>query len=206
MEYVNTACRAVRENSTASIRKLPDPDMLVSQFLTVRLPTILGDRAAIPRRTSECFSSDVPTCDPDRVWSIVIRPLSIVYNLETAFPQAWLNGAQSIIDPTDTNLRLPLWSRAFHWKILEIDEAQSSRRESKDWLPEDQHYILDHLGWNSHHAGAADGQVEWTRLITDEWLCGGNMNGIMYNIKQRVAANLLLLQHLSLSSSSKLRS
>ncbi|KAJ7170296.1 hypothetical protein C8R43DRAFT_944814 [Mycena crocata] len=126
------------------------------------------------RAVRQC-SSDVPNCDPDRVWCMVIPPLSTVRNLETAFPQAWLNSTQSIIDPADTNLRLPLLSLSFYRKILE----QSSWREM-------------------------DGQVEWTRLITDEWLCGGNMNGIMYDINSKsLPIRLLLLQHLSLSSRSK---
>ncbi|KAJ7120688.1 hypothetical protein C8R43DRAFT_1136631 [Mycena crocata] len=181
--YVADACRAVRQISALLMRKLPSPDMLVSEFLTVRLPQIIAEKSRFPRRPSAWFSDDIPNCEPDKVWSIRIPPLSFLRDLESAVSQAWLNGAQSIVDPDDKNLRLPLWTIAFYREILTLREAQQRWAESKNWLPGDECWILNHVAWNSHHVGTNSGQLDWTRLIDDEWLCGENIDGMMYDVE-----------------------
>ncbi|KAJ6481381.1 hypothetical protein DFH09DRAFT_1341279 [Mycena vulgaris] len=124
--YVSRVCRAMRMVSPSLIRKLPTPDMSVTEFLARRLTEVLADSTPFPRRTIDWFSSDLPNYEPDRVWTIVIPPLSFVRDLENVFAQAWLNGVKSLVDPNDKSLRLPLWALQFYREVIALREAQDA--------------------------------------------------------------------------------
>ncbi|KAJ7757095.1 hypothetical protein B0H16DRAFT_678344 [Mycena metata] len=100
--YVADVYRAVREIPSTLVRKLPNRDLPVADFLALTLPRILADDMTFPRRTSSWFSTENPNCEPDTVWSSVVPPLWFLRDLESIFPQAWLNGAQSIVDPNNS--------------------------------------------------------------------------------------------------------
>ncbi|KAJ7878243.1 hypothetical protein B0H13DRAFT_1892792 [Mycena leptocephala] len=119
--YVYQMYRAARKIPPTLTRKLPNPDIPVSDFLAITLPRILSNDMAFPRRTSSWFSTDTPNCVPDT---------------------AWLNGAQSVVDPKDKNRRLPLWSIQFYREITDLHEAQEKRLQSKFWLPDTERFIL----------------------------------------------------------------
>ncbi|KAJ7210095.1 hypothetical protein GGX14DRAFT_565883 [Mycena pura] len=138
---------------------------------------------AFPRRTSSWFSTEKPNCESDTVWSSVVPPLWFLRDLESALPQAWLNGVQSVVDPNNPNHRLPLWSIRFYREVTDLHDAQEKWLQSKYWLPNAEHFILDRVGWNSVRDGAFDGQLGWARVIDDEWLSGDNIDNIMQHIK-----------------------
>ncbi|KAJ6502973.1 hypothetical protein DFH09DRAFT_1289591 [Mycena vulgaris] len=91
-----------------------------------RLPEVLADSTPFPRRTTDWFSSDLPNYEPDRVWTIVIPPLSFVRDLENVFAQAWLNGVKSLVDPNDKSLRLPLWALQFYREVIALHPVLES--------------------------------------------------------------------------------
>ncbi|KAJ7504708.1 hypothetical protein B0H11DRAFT_2347378 [Mycena galericulata] len=165
-------------------------DIPVTEFLAFLLPGILADDAPFPKRPSSWFSADLPNCGDDTVWALEsIPPLDLVRQLETAFSQAWLNGAQSIVDHTNSTRRLPLCTLTLFREIITLRDGQDRWRESYNWLPDTEKYLLDFVAWNSKHAGAPDGQLDWTRLISDEWLSGGIIDGMIRDIKARVSEN-----------------
>ncbi|KAJ7190345.1 hypothetical protein GGX14DRAFT_579956 [Mycena pura] len=87
------------------------------------------------------------------------------------------------IDPNNPNHRLPLWSIRFYREVTDLHNAQEQWLQSKYWLPNTEHFILDRVGWNSVRDGAFDGQLGWARVIDDEWLSGDNIDNIMHHIK-----------------------
>ncbi|KAJ7673253.1 hypothetical protein DFH06DRAFT_1292967 [Mycena polygramma] len=190
--HVSDACRSAREIPSTFACNLPSRDMTVSEFLRVRLPRILKDTARFSRRTSDWFSPDVPNCKPDALLATVIPPLSFVRDLEQGVSQAWLNGTKSLVHPTDKNIRLPLWSIPFFRKIIDLRDAQEKWAQSKAWLPTDALYLLDQVEWDSTHPGAPDGQADWTRLIDNEWLSGGNIDSMIHHVQTRLSENPVL--------------
>jgi hypothetical protein len=60
--YIWVACQTTREISTSLIHKIPSRDILSTEFLSIALPQILSDNAAIPRCTTAWFSFDAPNC------------------------------------------------------------------------------------------------------------------------------------------------
>ncbi|KAJ7215807.1 hypothetical protein GGX14DRAFT_606725 [Mycena pura] len=181
--YVADAYRAVREIPQTLSRKLPNQDLSVTDLLAITLPRILTNDMAFPRRTLSWFSAEKPNCESDTVWSSVVPPLWFLRDLESALPQAWLNGVQSVVDPNNPNHRLPLRSIRFYREITDLHDAQEQWQQSKYWLPNAEHFILDRVGWNSVRDGAFDGQLGWARVIDDEWLSGDNIDNIMHHIK-----------------------
>ncbi|KAK7059768.1 hypothetical protein R3P38DRAFT_3168222 [Favolaschia claudopus] len=169
---VSAACKAARELPTSVIRQLPMDDMAVADFLAV------------------CLPFDPPNCEENDLWAIKSVPsLESVRQLEQDISQAWLDGVQSIINPFDLSQRLPLWSPHYFRKIIELRAAQQKWADSRNWLPPAEKYLLQHVSWNTQHAGASDGQLDWTRLLADEWLSGGIIDEMMRDIKSRVSAD-----------------
>ncbi|KAJ7488699.1 hypothetical protein B0H11DRAFT_1912851 [Mycena galericulata] len=131
---------------------------LIADFLVIPLQDLLNDDSPFPGRSS-WFSPDPPTCGEDTVWSLAsIPPLDFVRQLESHFPQAWLNGSQSIVDHTNVTRRLPLQTPTFFREINTLRASQEKWRESYDWLPQTKKYLLDFVEWNSKHTDAPEGQ------------------------------------------------
>ncbi|KAJ7502237.1 hypothetical protein B0H11DRAFT_2223709 [Mycena galericulata] len=175
---------------------LPGPTMLVPDFIELQLPEILDDPTKFSGRTNDWFSAELPDCDLVSIlWSLDIPPNSLLRELEHDFPQKWLNGVKSILDPVDNSLRLPLFALQFYRKIHELRETQekwtnSVQRVADQGLTDCQSEIYDvfaSVSWNTVHFGAPDGQLDWTRLIDDEWLSGGIIDNMMADIQSRVS-------------------
>jgi hypothetical protein len=163
------------------------PEMPVTEFLAVSLQAVLDNDGPFPQQPSSWFSSDSPNCGEDAVLSLEsVPPLEFVRQLESAFSQQWLNGACCIIDHTDNTRRFPLWAPTFFRQIIELRVAQERWTESHLWLPPAERYLLEHVSWNTKHVGAPDGQLDWTRLISDEWLSGGIIDEMTADIKSCV--------------------
>ncbi|KAJ7719366.1 hypothetical protein B0H14DRAFT_3900927 [Mycena olivaceomarginata] len=185
---VSTACTASRALPSSEKRRLPMADMPVTGFLTVQLASILDHDEPCLKRTSPWFSLQPPNCGEDAVWALKsIPPLQFILQLLADYPQAWLDGSASIVDHTDRTRHLPLWTVTFFHEVLKIKLAQDKWRESHYWLPNSEKFILDYVSWNTRHVGAPEGQLDWTRLISDEWLSGEIIDEMMRDIKARVS-------------------
>ncbi|KAJ7456391.1 hypothetical protein B0H11DRAFT_2321726 [Mycena galericulata] len=57
---------------------------------------------------------------------------------------------------------------------------------ARDELPGCNLAIFASVFWNKVHPEAPDGQLDWTRLLDDEWLSGGIINNMMGDIQRRV--------------------
>ncbi|KAJ6624095.1 hypothetical protein B0H10DRAFT_2213142 [Mycena sp. CBHHK59/15] len=85
------------------------------------------------------FSKDAPKPNG---WGLLeditrgIPPQSILDLLRRKFPQAWLDGCQSISDPrfNDGADRLPLWTLTFWEKMAEVVKHQALWKRSTVWL------------------------------------------------------------------------
>ncbi|KAJ7708872.1 hypothetical protein B0H17DRAFT_1191367 [Mycena rosella] len=170
------------------------PDLSVTDLLAVKLPGITEKLSNNFRKTKGWFSTDLPNCDPlTSLWSLKSTPsISLLRELEHDFPQEWLNGAKSVLHPFNNSLRLPLFALGFFRKIHDLREGQEKWSESVEWardeVPEADLGIFDTISWNTVHSGALDGQLDWTRLVADEWLSGGIIDEMMVDIQSRVAA------------------
>jgi hypothetical protein len=108
----------------------------------------------------------------------------------------WLNGAQSVLDPLNKSLRLPLFALTFYTEIHVLLDAQEKWNDSMEWaqkeLPDCDLGIFASVSWNTVHRAAPDGQLDWTRLVSDEWLSGSIIDNMMLDIQSRVAENSTL--------------
>ncbi|KAJ6596450.1 hypothetical protein B0H10DRAFT_1960191 [Mycena sp. CBHHK59/15] len=184
------ACKKIPPTLAAT---LPSPAISVTTFLAIKLPGILPNMDNVPKQTEDWFSSELPNCDPiPALWSVnSIPPDYFLRELESDSAQKWLNGAKSIRDPSNNSLRLPLFALAFYREIHRLSEAQEKWTCSMEWvrdeLPQYDLTIFASVSWNSVHPGAPDGQLDWTRLVDDEWLSGGIIDNMMMDIQSRVA-------------------
>ncbi|KAJ7102617.1 hypothetical protein B0H15DRAFT_796037 [Mycena belliarum] len=93
----------------------------------------------------------------------------------------------------EPSLRLPLFALRFFRKIHKHTDGQEKWANSMDWtrdeLPGWSLDIFASVSWNTVHSRAPDGQLDWTRLVDDEWLSGGIIDNMMADIHSRVVAN-----------------
>ncbi|KAK7014640.1 hypothetical protein R3P38DRAFT_3573396 [Favolaschia claudopus] len=151
---VSAACKAAREIPVSVIKRLPMDDMAVADFLAIQLPDVAeNSQRFVSRFNMSWFSFDPPNCGEDALWAITsIPPLDSVRQLENDVSQAWLDGTQSILNPSDPSQRLPLWSPNFFRKIIALRAAQQKCTESRNWLPDSEQWVLKYVSWNSRHA------------------------------------------------------
>ncbi|KAJ7440041.1 hypothetical protein FB451DRAFT_1445185 [Mycena latifolia] len=187
---VSDACSAARKMPSALVATFPSPDLTVTdfEFLALKLPEI-SEGLEKHRKTDVWFGTDLPNCDPLTVfWSLKsIPPEFILRELENDFPQKWLNGAKSILNPLDPSRRLPLFALPFFRKIHDLQDAQDRWAGSVQWardeVPGCNLEIFASISWNTVHTGAPDGQLDWTRLVDDEWLSGEIIDNMMADIQ-----------------------
>lgn len=186
---VADACTDARQIPTSLAATLPSPGLSVKDFIALKLPGIV--RTKRTTQTEAWFSTDPPNCNPaTTLWSRDCLPEKFfVRELEHDFPQKWLNGAKSLVDPLDKSLRLPLSSLTFYQKMHGLRDAQEKWTNSFEWARTSgcSLDILASVAWNTFHRGAPDGQLDWTRLVDDEWLSGGIVDTMMADIQARVA-------------------
>lgn len=195
-DYVAAACKAARALPASVLAQIPLEALPVAEFISIPLAPILDRHASILKRAAVWFSPDPPNCEDSVVWALKSIPtLELVRQLESDFSQSWLNGSRSIIDPSDPLRRLPLWCLTLFREILTLHAAQQKWIETAAWLPDADRYLLNYVAWNTHHRGAPEGQLDWTRLASDEWLSGGIVDEMFRAIKTEV------LEHPTLAAS-----
>jgi hypothetical protein len=173
----------------------PSPTIAVTEFLALKLPESLDrQKKKFSTHTTDWFSDDSPNCDAvTALWALnFIPPVYLLRELENDCPQQWLNRAQSVLGPHDKSLRFPLFALAFYSKIHVLLDVQEKWQDSVDWARDEGPgtFSLDvfaTVSWNTVHPGAPDGQLDWTRLVNDEWLSGEIIDSMMADIQSRVA-------------------
>jgi len=122
------------------LASLPATALPVIEFLSCTLPRVSVD--TISTKIQMWFSQEPPSIV--HVHEIFVsRPIpsnEFVSRLSKAVGQAWLDGAQSVIDCrfNNGNERLPLWAIAYWTKILELRGIQSLWQSSVDWLDKEE--------------------------------------------------------------------
>ncbi|KAJ7906103.1 hypothetical protein B0H13DRAFT_2333788 [Mycena leptocephala] len=173
---------------------LPSPTLPVTEFLALELPAV-DKKSKPPTQTKRWFSTDSPNCDHITTLGSSkksLPPLYLLRELQNDLPQQWLNGIQSVLDPLNKSLRLPLFAITFYIEIHALRNAQEKWQNSMDWVRENfpaknlEPFVS--LGWDTVHIGAPDGHLDWTRLVDDEWLSDGIMDKMMADIQARITA------------------
>ncbi|KAJ7709313.1 hypothetical protein B0H14DRAFT_3525155 [Mycena olivaceomarginata] len=71
-----------------------------TEFLALWLPVILDDYQTTSTQMDHWFSFEPPNYDPiPTLWSNSIPTLSFLCKLENDYPQKWMNGVISVLDP-----------------------------------------------------------------------------------------------------------
>ncbi|KAJ7475378.1 hypothetical protein B0H11DRAFT_1918070 [Mycena galericulata] len=157
-EEVSDAYSAARQLPSALAATLPLPDLSVTEFLALKRPGIL-------RRPGLARIYRIAT-----LLLLSIPPENLLRDLEHDFPQKWLNGARSILDPLNDSLRLPLFALSFYGKIHKLREAQVKWTTSMEWardeLPGCNLAIFASVFWNKVHPEAHIPQVRWQNRTT----------------------------------------
>jgi hypothetical protein len=83
-----------------------------------------------------------------------------------------------------------LLALAFYRRIHKLHAAQDKWACSLEWaqirLPGCDLNIFSWVSWNTVHDGAPDGQLDWTRLLDDEWLSGGIIDNMMADLQRSI--------------------
>ncbi|KAJ7865107.1 hypothetical protein B0H14DRAFT_2574008 [Mycena olivaceomarginata] len=102
---VSDACCDSRKIPADLQATFPSTTIPVTEFLALQLPDILDGHQT---QTYEWFSSKPPNCDSiPTLWSSSIPVLSFIRRLENDYPQKWMNGAISVLNPLKKSIRLP---------------------------------------------------------------------------------------------------
>ncbi|KAJ7167800.1 hypothetical protein C8R46DRAFT_1270204 [Mycena filopes] len=178
---------------------LPNPAISVTEFLAIKLPGLLEKPVG---QIHDWFSTDLPNCDPiPTLWALKsVPPRFFVAELIHGLPQEWLNGAKSICDPRQPSLRLPLCALRFFEQIHNLHQAQEKWANSVDWARDEAGHdtaIFSTVSWDATHFGAPDGQLDWTRLVDDEWLSDSIMDAMMADLQSRATDPTVIVAPLS---------
>ncbi|KXN90746.1 hypothetical protein AN958_03681, partial [Leucoagaricus sp. SymC.cos] len=124
-----------------------------------------------------------------------IPPHNILAELKEQLPQAWLDGAKSVVDfrYNDSRGRIPLWTVQFWVQAAQVQKSQVAWRESFHWLEERAVGIegteavgmarsvleaLDEVGWNSdltYQQGTVS-MMSCTTVLGNIWLTDENLS------------------------------
>ncbi|KIJ59916.1 hypothetical protein HYDPIDRAFT_32656 [Hydnomerulius pinastri MD-312] len=178
---------------------IPSPSLSVSQILTLSLPAPSSTIVTVTAK--RWFSEDRPDEDFTYLSSRPIPPNDVIKELEGAFGQAWLNGAQSMIDPrfNDGRDRLPLWVLTFWKEMNTVIRAQSTWRASEVWLSAESRTtestqvmakareLLSVLPWKAD-VGYGTTTLVFAQLLGTQWLSDDVMDQMMDNLASQVCS------------------
>ena len=127
------AARVVPDN-VLQMAHLPSSNVPVVDFVAWELPHLSSE--IIPTKAEKWFSKDSPSISFHVLLSRPVPSGEFVRKLDIAYGQAWLDGAQSIIDYRFNNGsdRLPLWVISFWQKVATVKEIQVTWRKVLAWL------------------------------------------------------------------------
>jgi hypothetical protein len=112
----------------------PPPAIPITNFLAWKLPRQSSE--IIASRASLWFSTDKPTTDVSVLQTRAVPPTDFIKMLEEAGGQAWLDGANSVVDHRYNNGtdRLPLWTVSFWKEIAGLHNLQAGWKRAVSWL------------------------------------------------------------------------
>ena len=136
LDFVKSTREAARVVPDDVLRMvhLPSPNVLVVDFVAWELPRLSSE--IISTKAETWFSKDSPSINIHILLSRPVPSEEFVKKLDIAYQQAWLDGAQSIVDYrfNDGSDRLPLWVISFWQKVATMKEMQLTWRKALAWL------------------------------------------------------------------------
>ena len=181
---------------------LPAPHIPVSQLLGLDLPS--QPARLTFEKAPKTFSQELPTDTLVGItWSRPIPPPPFLKDLESAFGQAWFNGAQSIVDSRYKQSRLPLHALTYWSEMSRTLMKKATWRKAVVWLDKlDEKFVstglsqrargfMDTLAWGEdlRVLGAATTTDALARLLSDQWLHDEAVDMLTTNLANRVLAN-----------------
>ncbi|KAF4621774.1 hypothetical protein D9613_012142 [Agrocybe pediades] len=164
----------------------PDRKLSVIEFLAFRMPRVSSE--IIHTKTELWYSQDLPTMDGFKILSS--RPVpspSFVEELYQKHGQAWLDGAQSVVDHrvNDGSDRLPLWTIAYWKEVIDTERLQDQWAQSVSWLERESRLqrlsgdlsektfqLLSRMGWDNkmHYCNRTVSTLLLAKLLGTAWL------------------------------------
>ena len=193
---VINACTTAGELPAAQKATIPPPNFSVNDFLAKSFPP--PSRALVAVKARHCFSNDRPDDNFAYLTSRPVPSSETLRELGKEFGQAWLDGAQSIVDPryNDGRDRLPLWSLAWWQKMTTMVRSQSQWKQGEKWLTAESKTmestkvmseardLLAVLPWNED-AGWSTTTLEFSRLLGTHWVSDTLMDMMMEHLAHR---------------------
>ncbi|KAJ6600652.1 hypothetical protein B0H10DRAFT_2230919 [Mycena sp. CBHHK59/15] len=207
---VISAKNAVLELPAHAAYLIPPRDTPVARFLERKLHKQSSELAL--GETHLWFSKDAPKPNG---WGLLeditrgIPPRSVLDLLRRKFPQAWLDGCQSISDPrfNDGADRLPLWTLTFWEKMAEVAKHQALWKRSAAWLDtegakrngdeetkksvEAARAVMKTMGWNTPLTclRGTRSTVDLAAFLSTVWLNSDHIDMMMEDLTARVKAD-----------------
>jgi len=211
VELQARACFAIPETSSTT---LPATTLPVSEFISCTLPSVFPE--AISTKVQMWFSQEPPSIAHEVFLLRPIPPQEFVTRLSEAVGQAWLDGAQSVIDHR-FNDRLPLWAITYWKKAFKVQAVQSLWKRSVTWLEQEdkrqrekgaalddllavRELLRTSVGWDSGmpHLNGMASTGNLSRFLGVRWLSDDNVNMMIEELVldlqgQKERSHILLL-------------
>ena len=205
--FVIDACTKALAIPSREMTKFPAQNISVTDLLKKFLPP--RSSALITSKPSTWFSKEKPHSNLD---CLVDRPIpsdDFLDKLNDDTGQAWLDGAQSIIDQrfNDGRDRLPLFAVTYWREMSRVVRARTAWMKCERWLGvtpdpriqnedmtqvfDDARAFLPGLGWDTP-VSALDTRLstmEFTKLLGSEWISTSLVQMMVDNLCTRVRAD-----------------
>jgi hypothetical protein len=205
--FVLDACDAAFAIPANEMTRFPNPSIAVTNLLKKSLPP--KSAALVMSKPATWFSNAPPQENIDFLDTRPIPDDDFLDKLQILAFQAWLDGAQSIIDQryNDGTDRLPLWILAYWRSMSKVIKARAVWRKCERWLAvepdsrlhngdmtqafESARAFLPGLGWDTP-VSALDQRLttfEFTNLLGTEWLSTSLVQMMVDHLTARVRAD-----------------
>jgi hypothetical protein len=205
--FVINACDTAFAIPPNEMARFPDCNIAVSDLLRKVLPP--RSSAIVTSNTRTWFSNAPPQQNLDFLKTRPIPNDDFLKTLHSIAPQAWLDGAQSIVDQryNDGTDHLPLCALTYWMKMSKVVGARAAWMKSERWLSvapdplvhnldmtrafESARAFLPGLGWDTP-VSALDQRLttfEFTTLLGTEWLSGSLVQMMVDHLTTRVRAD-----------------
>ncbi|KAF7972553.1 hypothetical protein HWV62_17764 [Athelia sp. TMB] len=205
--FVIDACADAFTIPSQERSRFPANDITVAELMK---KTFLSRSSAfITTKPQTWFSNDLPASNLDFLADRAIPNKDFLKKLKRLASQAWLDGAQSLVDPryNDGVNRLPLWGLSYWIEMSEIADAKESWAKCERWLSvasntprqseaasqafANASAFLPGLGWRAAVQGLDNQQttLEFTKLLGEDWLSSGLIQMMIDHLSARVNAD-----------------
>jgi hypothetical protein len=201
--FIRDACTKAFAIPVVQAKKLfPAPDISVTDLLKKELPP--RSSAFISSKPEAWFSKDMPHTNFDHYVTQTIPNDAFVDKLHKIAGQAWLNGANSVIDQrfNDGQDHTPLWIIEYWRQMGKVVKGRAAWRECQNWISispearqsEDTEHILEDvrtffpsLGWNTCISNA-DGltSLAFASLLGTDWIGDRTVQLMVNQLSERL--------------------